>query len=1851
MSNITSKDEGNIVVKANGKRLQLSLNKDSAQFVIDHYYEFSIHINYNQEKDIEIVVIDLKVKPPIKLASRPAQVVAQKINKSVAFFLERNRIKENRFFGLCMPNDKGNLLMTEVISKLEGNLLLDERGNRQQIFLSRADGLFKINSFYEFSIHVIINNGDNSEIVVVDHKNNPPLEIKYDPFKEIVRLRYERLDNPEANRMIAHLMREIGRGLYSSKQRMIFELLQNADDTPAGDEVSFHIDAHEDYMLFMHNGIPFNRDDVEAITSAAESTKRHDRKKTGYKGIGFKSVFTDSEEVIIKSGGFLFAFKRNYEGFEKFDDFYFSKQRYKEHEEILAEDKLKFNRQRLTFQGKTDIPWQLIPIWIESVPEVLNSSRFVKYNNNVGIAIKFGYNRVQEYLKAVEAFASKPHFMLFLRNVTLFKSFKNAITIRKNGINPVLIQKTSGDGVDIQLGYLKKEIDEIEVNDRSLHDEGILIYKKERVNEYGEISYYFSADAEGKIEIESIPPKLAAFDKTTITLAAPIVDNKLTAEPDYLRNRDISSFFTYLPMKEKRIRLPFLVNADFVPSSDRESLQGDNQWNEYIISKIARSHVSWLNELAESAIDNSEVYQEYLSLLLSDLLPDEDTIQKLIDRYNEVYYKTLIETPFVLADGNLILKLENILIDISNISVYIGSEDFYILTKTSKRLPHQSLNSAYLLSDYLKVEAFTFGDFVKIIAESDRKETFRQMIGKLNTESYVSFLSWLNDQVRIYDVEKVWLKTLPFLSIDSNILSFEEILITDDLLLKHSKINVVEAILIKLGFKLTTHSIDTYSDLWDKLDVFNISDKDLYDRISKSQNLAQLEFDEKSILIRFLEGLDRVGKSKFAGELSLFKSQAEGSVLKPLTKLISNSIINIPTWLESLRIDLKEEESLEQNFRKYLIDQDEILVKVFNDKELFLEVVRNINAENVAQFYSYVLDLLKNKKTELVGISEIPWLFIEGKNTFVKADEAYFPESLTNLTESKYRNVKLAIEGLSSLNIPHYSSLALIKSLSLGYKRDRFIEVISLPHIVKHEIANDFLDWLAQNKESNFFEQFYFLKSGNDYELIRSQGIIQFYSPSNEFVEYIRKQDKASKFVLLDKDLYDTTRKEIGLVEGDLLIEKLIDSNIFDEGLVQFLNSKTSDTTVIKFLFSLDSINVLTQNEYYEASNEYKIIKLASDLLTEDEAVATKFRALLNVDNYPLMDRAISDDIYFHQARIELKIKLSEILPNYKNQTYSLSTVMNAFPDIDKTKLRKLFEPQRILPIRIFEELNALTIESFNPAQTFFLLFYKKQANLGSVFQQKGNFVRYYENDKALYSKSAAEFLDICIRQDYYIGFADHFQLPDLKCSDLIIESSYALESELPPDWVKDWLTGEDKTDKLKLLKLLGVNDLESPVVQLRKAIFDGVADMDVARGSLNNVVLFKNTLEWLRQKTLRGEVKLNEDLLKSLYVKVEQLKIPVKEIAIPVLKSIKELGYALEVFNSQIEYHLFHEGWGDYKYEVFNYLNQNKAYIISSILPSDYIKQLGAKKLSVIEELDQVALQSKLTDFKHRYYQTWPKKNLFPIKVYKGSELPYQIVYDTHNIKSIVKNTYAQVKDYLVVSEDIVDSIPKIIKGSMPHDLYVDLNSYKTDFEDNSFAINYTQEEIEALNRLYQDGIPDVFMKDLNLAALVSALVHLPEDGFDINEASIKLEDTHTFAQLFPVVKNSAVYTVMGRSARQGLLYMTAKAWDRLDDSSVILYADLGNDSHRLFYNKQNVLDANDKSTDYQILRIETEADASNIDAILTGNYFQRDKIWMIFRIKENKNYDSLFYKKFEPDSTYENSATARTDDTGISY
>lgn len=207
--------------------------------------------------------------------------------------------------------------------------------------------------------------------------------------------------------------------LYTETERFVFELLQNADDQPEdGQLVNVKLKTLEENLLFLHTGKPFSEDDVESISSIGDSTKKKDTEKTGYKGIGFKSVFSDADTVFIDSGNFSFAFDKN---------------------SPLYPDGANMD----------EIPWQIKPIWEERYrlpKEVQNEDLY--FLAPVGIALNVGSEKIATYNERITELLQKPQFTLFLRNVAeiSFESKKReSIIIRKHTTESGIIQITSNN--------------------------------------------------------------------------------------------------------------------------------------------------------------------------------------------------------------------------------------------------------------------------------------------------------------------------------------------------------------------------------------------------------------------------------------------------------------------------------------------------------------------------------------------------------------------------------------------------------------------------------------------------------------------------------------------------------------------------------------------------------------------------------------------------------------------------------------------------------------------------------------------------------------------------------------------------------------------------------------------------------------------------------------------------------------------------------------------------------------------------------------------------------------------------------------------------------------------------------------------------------------------------------------------------------------------------------------------------------------------------------------------------------------------------------------------------------------
>lgn len=97
--------------------------------------------------------------------------------------------------------------------------------------------------------------------------------------------------------------------IFSECTALIYELVQNAFDANA---TRVKIELDHDTLRFYHDGNNFTEADANAISFVNLSSK--DRDKTGFMGIGFKSVFEASDKPEIQSEPFSFFFDNHKQG-------------------------------------------------------------------------------------------------------------------------------------------------------------------------------------------------------------------------------------------------------------------------------------------------------------------------------------------------------------------------------------------------------------------------------------------------------------------------------------------------------------------------------------------------------------------------------------------------------------------------------------------------------------------------------------------------------------------------------------------------------------------------------------------------------------------------------------------------------------------------------------------------------------------------------------------------------------------------------------------------------------------------------------------------------------------------------------------------------------------------------------------------------------------------------------------------------------------------------------------------------------------------------------------------------------------------------------------------------------------------------------------------------------------------------------------------------------------------------------------------------------------------------------------------------------------------------------------------
>lgn len=393
------------------------------------------------------------------------------------------------------PDEHG---VFSLVARYEKSEKLDRNGNEYAMFIDVRNSIGDIlyypfrlgkvaiwtncNSKYENQdywqinvklSHIIRHREENPFRLEMANKTVGLPSLKYKDRLEkekLIKKIFEETGSSERDaRNTSNALRAIMGDLYTEPERFVFELLQNADDQPEqGIMVDVKLKTLNEYLFFLHSGKQFSTEDVESISSIGDSTKKNDSEKTGYKGIGFKSVFSDAETVFINSGNFSFAF-------DKYSPVY------------------------PVFADMNEIPWQIKPIWEEKYrlpKEVQNVEEF--FNSRVAIALHVGTDNIKSYIHIIPKLMSQPRFVLFLRN-----------------IGKIVFEDKKAANIEIK---------------KSIFDSTIQISSNDVTENWIVKDYLIQIPQETRDEIQNeklIPPKLKKSTLTKITFAAKVHDGKI----------------------------------------------------------------------------------------------------------------------------------------------------------------------------------------------------------------------------------------------------------------------------------------------------------------------------------------------------------------------------------------------------------------------------------------------------------------------------------------------------------------------------------------------------------------------------------------------------------------------------------------------------------------------------------------------------------------------------------------------------------------------------------------------------------------------------------------------------------------------------------------------------------------------------------------------------------------------------------------------------------------------------------------------------------------------------------------------------------------------------------------------------------------------------------------------------------------------------------------------------------------------------------------------------------------------------------------------------------------------------
>lgn len=945
----------------------------NAVFVGEENGRLMFGLKYLQEKPYDEALYDLSLEDLLKRIGHSGTEFIGECQKRGEYLFLENLYSAN-------PGEEGKIL---VDSKYGYNL--------RAIIVNKNCGAVE-GYFYKFHLVLLPKEARLERNQLFQFKAEGIQLVSHNPFSDDVLKAFKKNFSPATNITAAHLLAEVGKNMYSSKDRMFFELIQNADDASSETGVSVSVKTEGDYLTVVHNGFSFDREDFEAITSAANGTKKANENKTGYKGIGFKSVFTDSEEVLIRTGGYQFKYQKTHPGFSDFEKFYFFVNELSTDEQ-KARFLERFSSERARFAGVNDIPWQLEPIWVkrENFPAI----ETFKTNANVAIALKLGDDKIEGekgYRRAIEDVIDNPKFMLFLRNTNRI-DFNERTASKEIDGNRIILKNSFGK---VRLEVFERKDFSVDTSDRVMAARGFDIKRK-----IGKIIEATFVNSRGQ-EYENIPPKLAINQSTEVSFAV-----KCSDDEDGHINPDTEcagiSMFAFLPTLVKEFKFPFFINANFVLDPPRQHILSDNPWNCFLMGEIGELVVRWCAELS------AQGEPEALNILPAVLFNEsESDIAELAESFNGRYRKALGEIPFVLGSDDILHSLDDVLIDKTGLSKIVGQETFCRALGSTKTIPSSSIECSILDKElFAVVEKVKVKQLASATAITTELNTWYSTASE---DSKGSFLTWLDKHSA--DLSIV-IPSLKLFKVRESMCSANELTIESDKLVCTEAILPIKDILEKLGFSCTDY-IQSDSNLC----TFAPKQpgKKVFEAISAKENLSTLSTAEKLLLIRHLAGFENVGDAAISS-MSMFKN-LNGEICR-MDEMISFTE-GAPTWLKPFIIS-QEENAVD--IQKYLVPFESAFEKLvlpqLSSIDVEIKTIFDYFKWSDARISKRVIDLLLTSDKFASFIDVVQDLDKDTREYYLQKDWRLYLSTDEKYTQdsSEYKMLSLVIKTLDDPSV------------------------------------------------------------------------------------------------------------------------------------------------------------------------------------------------------------------------------------------------------------------------------------------------------------------------------------------------------------------------------------------------------------------------------------------------------------------------------------------------------------------------------------------------------------------------------------------------------------------------------------------------------------------------------------------------------------------------------------------------------------------------------------------------------------------------------------------------------------------